>query len=95
MKDVLASFLELPLPVAGLMSDLPLVEEAFLAGRTMLTPAYEVSYMTTAVGLVRAGEGVTLLPSSALELKMLSGVEIRGLTHRGFERRIGIARKAA
>jgi DNA-binding transcriptional LysR family regulator len=93
-KLSLKDLLQTPLILMDSQSSVrALVEEAFLRSGTMLAPAYEVSYMTTAVGLVRAGEGVTLLPSSAFEMKMLSGVEIRSLTHRGFERRIGIVRK--
>jgi DNA-binding transcriptional LysR family regulator len=33
-----------------------------------LTPAHEVSYLTTALGMVRAGLGVTAMPSSALPM---------------------------
>jgi DNA-binding transcriptional LysR family regulator len=71
-----------------------LVEEAFLRSGKVLAPAYEVTYMTTAVGLVKAGQGITLIPSSAFELRTLSGMQVREVAHRGFERRIGVLRKA-
>lgn len=67
-----------------------LVEEAFFETGTVPNPAYEVTYMTTALGLVQARQGVTFIPSSALELNMLSGVQVRPFAGAALERRIGI-----
>ena len=71
-----------------------LVEQTFFDARTIMTPAYEVTYMTTAVALAQAGLGVAIIPSSALELKMLGGLEVRACTSKGFVRNIGIVRKS-
>jgi LysR family carnitine catabolism transcriptional activator len=71
-----------------------LVESAYLAEGQVLTPTYEVTYMSTAIGLVRVGEGIALIPSSALELQTLSGVQWRPMAGRAFERRIALIRKA-
>ena len=46
----------------------PLVDAASASIGRLAEPAYEVAFMSTAIGLVRAGLGATLLPSSAAEL---------------------------
>jgi DNA-binding transcriptional LysR family regulator len=46
-----------------------LVDAASASIGRLVTPAYEVAFMATAIGLVRAGLGATLLPSSASELR--------------------------
>ncbi|MCR0980766.1 LysR family transcriptional regulator [Roseomonas populi] len=43
-----------------------LVDRAFAGQGLAASPAYEVTYMSTALGLVRAGLGVAILPSSAV-----------------------------
>ena len=90
----LADLREVPLILMDAQSSVrALVEQASLASGRVLTPAYEVTYMTTAVGLAQAGEGVALIPETALELRMATGVSVRPLAGRGFERRISIVRK--
>jgi DNA-binding transcriptional LysR family regulator len=50
--------------------------------------------MSTAVGMVKAGLGVTFLPSSALEVSELSGVRSRVLNHPALTRKIVVAQKS-
>ena len=47
-----------------------LVDRAFADRGHLAVPAYEVTYMSTAIGLVRAGLGITILPSTAIELRL-------------------------
>ena len=70
-----------------------LLEQAFVDSRLILTPAYEVTFMSTAVGMVKEGLGVALLPNSALELAVATGLVTRPVQFRGFNRSIGIVRK--
>lgn len=55
-------------------------------------PRYEVAYMSTAIGLVRAGLGVTLLPSSAAELRHAGDLVIRDLDVPRVQRQLGIVK---
>jgi DNA-binding transcriptional LysR family regulator len=55
----------------------------------MTAPAYEVAYMSTAIGLVRAGLGATLLPSSAAELRATGDLVVRDLAAPRIERELG------
>ena len=48
--------------------------------------------MATAVGLVRAGLGVTLLPSSAHEVRTATDLAVRDIHHPGLERSVGVLR---
>lgn len=56
-------------------------------------PAYEAAYMSTAIGLVRAGLGATLLPSSASELRATGDLVIRDLDAPRVERELGILKQ--
>jgi DNA-binding transcriptional LysR family regulator len=71
-----------------------LVDRAFESTGGVPSPAYEVTYMSTAVGLVKAGLGVAFLPSSALEVSELSGLRSRVLSEAGLSRRIVAARRS-
>lgn len=71
-----------------------LVDRAFESLGHFPEPAYEVTYMSTAVGMVKAGLGIAFLPSSALEVEQLSGVRSRVLNHPALTRKIVMARKA-
>lgn len=71
-----------------------LVERAFASAGLAVTPAYEVTYMSTAVGLARAGLAIALLPGSAFELDALEGLASRELKEPSLERRIGVVRMA-
>lgn len=65
-----------------------LVDRAFESIGHYPTPAYEAAYMSSAVGMVRAGLGVAFLPSSALEMSELSGLVARRVDHPGLTRRM-------
>ena len=56
-------------------------------------PAYEAAYMSTAIGLVRAGLGATLLPSSAAELRAAGDLVVRNLDTPRVERELGILKQ--
>ena len=70
-----------------------LLDQAFVESRLILSPAYEVTFMATAVGMVKEGLGVALLPSLALELAVATGLVTRPVRFKGFDRSIGIVRK--
>jgi LysR family carnitine catabolism transcriptional activator len=70
------------------------VERALGAAGVPATPDFEVTYMSTAAGLVRAGLGVALLPSTAFELGALDGMAAVRVADSGLTRDIGIATKA-
>jgi LysR family carnitine catabolism transcriptional activator len=70
------------------------VEEALRDESTHATPAYEVTYMSTAVGLVQAGLGVAILPATALELGLAKDIVTRPVRGAAMRRPIVIARKA-
>ena len=54
-----------------------LVDGALARWSRRIQPAYEVSHVSTAVGLVEAGEGVSVLPSYAISRAQSPGQEIR------------------
>ncbi|MBP0492562.1 LysR family transcriptional regulator [Pararoseomonas indoligenes] len=63
----LADFAGVPLILTDPESSVRvLVDRAFAGQGLSATPAYEVTYMSTALGLARAGLGVAILPSSAV-----------------------------
>jgi DNA-binding transcriptional LysR family regulator len=66
-----------------------LVERAFESAGMRVSPAYEVTYMTTAVAMVRAGHGVTVLPAAtAQEAQQTSNLMAREIHHERFRRQI-------
>ena len=81
-----------PLVFMDSQSSVRAIVEAALAGRGAKAPAYEVTYMSTAVGLVRAGLGIAILPSSAIELE-LAGVTSRPIARAPMAREISVVRK--
>jgi DNA-binding transcriptional LysR family regulator len=68
------------------------VDAAYAALGRMPAPAYEATFMATAVGLVRAGLGVTLLPTSSYEVATASDLAARPIADPGLERNIGVLR---
>jgi DNA-binding transcriptional LysR family regulator len=70
-----------------------LVNRAFESIGHVPAPAYEVTYMSTAVGLVKAGLGVAVLPASGLEISKSGGVRSRVLGHPALTRKIAAAQK--
>ena len=71
-----------------------LVDRALAAAGAPTPPRYEVTYMSSAAALARAGLGIAVLPSTAFELDNTRGIAVVPLAGRGLEREIGIARKA-
>ncbi len=68
------------------------VERAFAANGLGVMPACEASYMSTAAALVRAGLGVAILPSTALETRDAE-VCARTIDAPGFSRTLVLARR--
>jgi len=69
------------------------VDEAFAAAGLTALAACEVNYMSTAVALVRAALGITILPSTAAELKTQSNICSRPISEPGFSRDIALVRR--
>ena len=69
------------------------VEAGFHAAGMIPRPAAEVTYMMTAVGMVQAGLGITILPSSAKEIDAYPMMQSRRIEAAGFERRISLVKK--
>jgi DNA-binding transcriptional LysR family regulator len=71
-----------------------LVDRAFEKSGDLPSPAYEVTYMSTAIALAKAGLGIAILPSSAaLEGKQLSRLRSRPIRDDGLTRNIALIRK--
>jgi LysR family transcriptional regulator, carnitine catabolism transcriptional activator len=69
------------------------VDAACAAIGRIAAPAYEPEFMATAIGMVRAGLGATLLPSSALEIAAASDLVVHPLDDPRLTRQLGILRK--
>jgi DNA-binding transcriptional LysR family regulator len=70
-----------------------LAEAAFAAAGLAPRPAYEATYMSTAVALVRAGLGVGLLPATAVDLRLAPLLETRPVQSALLRRRIVLLRR--
>jgi LysR family carnitine catabolism transcriptional activator len=68
-------------------------ESAFAAAGLMLRPAYEATYMSTAVALVQAGLGIGLLPATAVDLRLAPVPETRMIDPPVMRRRILLLRR--
>lgn len=71
-----------------------LVDAAFLAAGRRPMAACEATYMMTAVGMVRAGLGLTILPGSAREIQAEPDLCSRPIADPGFERPVSLIKKA-
>jgi DNA-binding transcriptional LysR family regulator len=69
------------------------VDEALAALGIPALATCEVNYMSTAVALVQAGLGITILPSTAVELKTQADVISRPIEVPGFAREIVLLRR--
>jgi DNA-binding transcriptional LysR family regulator len=72
------------------------LDAAFAALGRLVTPVCEVTYTSSAIGLVRAGLGITLLGSTVVKssnLRSLSGLHSRPIDDPAFVRRIGLVWK--
>lgn len=66
-----------------------IVDAVFASIGRMIAPEYEATFMSSAVGMVRAGLGITMLPSSAYEVTA-GDVVIKPVRHPGLRRNVGI-----
>jgi len=71
-----------------------LVDHAFESIGEVAVPAFEAVYPSTALALVKAGLGLTIQPSSSMELASSSGLKFRTIRHQGFIRHIGVIQNA-
>ncbi|WP_043833494.1 LysR family transcriptional regulator [Muricoccus aerilatus] len=71
-----------------------LFDRACRAAGTIPLPAYEVTYMSTAVALVRAGLGVGVLPSSAVDLRVAPVLQTRPIRAPEIRRSISLIQRA-
>lgn len=70
-----------------------LTEQAFAKIGKTLHPSYEASYMSTAISMVEAGLGITILPSLALSTLRIPNVRVRPLINPIVRRDVGIINK--
>ena len=72
-----------------------LIEQAFHSIGRMVVPAYEASYVPTALGLVKAGLGIAIIAQSALgEAAESVGLRVRAIEHPMLMRHIGLIESA-
>lgn len=66
---------------------------AFNKAKLMPAPVAEATYMMTAIGMVRAGIGITMLPASAREIAAEPGLRTRRIADRNFWRPVALIKK--
>ena len=71
------------------------VDRAFDSIGHLATPAYQARYMSSAVGMAKAGLGVAFLPTSTLEVSELTGLTSRVVDHPSLTRNIVAIRKTS
>jgi DNA-binding transcriptional LysR family regulator len=71
-----------------------IVDAAFARTGRLAVPACEATYMSSAIGMVRAGLGVTILPSTAMELRADRKLRSKPIDDPGCTRRIVIVRRS-
>ncbi len=71
-----------------------MVDHAFESIGEVAVPAFEAVYPSTALALVKAGLGLTIQPSSSMELASSRGLKFRTIRHQGFIRQIGVIQNA-
>src|SRR3989442_4806870 len=93
LEDLLASPLILMDPEYSVRA---LIERAFQSIGRAVVPAYEVSYVPTALGLVKAGLGIAVIALSALgEAAELVGLRALPIDHPMLVRRISLIESAS
>ncbi|ACL58598.1 LysR family transcriptional regulator [Methylobacterium nodulans] len=70
------------------------VDSAFVAAGRLPVTACEATYMMTAIGMVRAGLGLTILPGSAREIRAEPDLRSRPIAEPSFERPVCLIKKA-
>ena len=71
-----------------------IVEAGFHAAGLMPKATCEAIYMMTAVGMVRAGLGLTILPGSAREIKAEPGLQSKPIDDAAFTRPVSIIKRS-
>ena len=71
-----------------------LVDHAFESIGEVAVPAFEAVYPSTTLALVKAGLGLTIQPSSSMELASSRGLKFRTIRHQGLARQIGVIQNA-
>jgi LysR family transcriptional regulator, carnitine catabolism transcriptional activator len=90
----LADLLDTPLILMDRDSSVRrIVDQACATLGRIAAPAYEPAFMATAIGMVRAGLGATLLPSSALEIASAADLVVHPLDNPELTRQLGILKK--
>jgi DNA-binding transcriptional LysR family regulator len=67
---------------------------AFNRAGVLPTAASEATYMMTAIGMVRAGIGLTILPASAREIVAEPSLRSRKINDKNFSRPVALIKKA-
>jgi DNA-binding transcriptional LysR family regulator len=70
-----------------------IVDAAFASAGLVAVPACEATYMMTAVGMVKAGLGVAVLPASAKEIKAEPSLKARPIDGPAFRRPVLVIKK--
>jgi DNA-binding transcriptional LysR family regulator len=68
-------------------------DQAFSKAKLMPTPVAEATYMMTALGMVRAGIGITLIPASAREIAAEPSLRTKRISDPNFSRQISLIKK--
>ncbi|MBU6439840.1 MAG: LysR family transcriptional regulator [Betaproteobacteria bacterium] len=88
-----AELAELPLVLTAPGTSVrALVDAAFRDAGQPLRVACETTYMMTAVAMVRAGLGLSILPASAREIHAEPGLRARPISGEAFRRRISVVK---
>ena len=93
-KIVLADLTEFPLVLMDPETSVrAIVDAAFISAGRIMRPAAEATYMMTAIGLVRAGLGITILPASAKEIDAEPTLRARSISDPRFSRTISLIKR--
>ena len=93
-KITLEDLAELPIVLMDSETSVrSIVDGAFVAAGRLPIPACEAIYMMTAVGMVKAGLGVAVLPASAKEVRAEPSLKSRMIDDAAFARPIAVIKK--
>ena len=70
-----------------------ILDRALRSEKLLLSPAFEVNYMSTAIGMVRAGLGIAVLPEAAVGAEKIHEVRRLLISRPSLSRRIEIIRR--
>ncbi len=82
-----------PLVVTGLDSSVRELITRVVREHLSLIPAYEVNYISTALGMVQSGLGIAILPESAFALNQELAVHVAKIDRPALVRKINIIRQ--